>query len=305
MKYFFAIPLLFILTFVYSGCSSPAEKPKGTPEYIASIKKWHKQRIENLKKENGWLNLAGLYWLKEGPNKIGGSTDNDIIFPKDISPAHIGTVVLKDSITAFYASPQTITLYNGKPVTQMKLLSDMTDNPTVLANGRLRWFVIKREQKMGIRLRDLEAPLVKNFKGIKAFHINEDWRIIAKYQPYKPPKVVSIQSIIGTTEQDTISGAIVFKVKGKTYKLDPVTEGDQFFIIFADETSGNETYGAGRFLYADMPDSNGNVVLDFNKAYNPPCSFTPYATCPLPPKQNYLHLRVTAGEKKFGEGHHE
>ena len=182
--------------------------------------------------------------------------------------------------------------------------NDLSGNPTVLTLGSLKWFIIKRgEDKYGVRVRDLRASLLENFKGIDTFPINEDWKIIAKYEPYNPPKIISIPSIIGTVDQDTARGSLVFEVNGEKYKLDPIKEGNEFFIIFADETSGKETYGAGRFLYADMPDSLGNVILDFNKAYNPPCSFTKYATCPLPPKQNYLHLSVTAGEKNYGEGH--
>lgn len=292
---------LLILSFIFAGCSGNNDKPVGSPQYISSIKKWHEKRVENLKKDNGWLNLAGLYWLKDGINKIGGADDNDIIFPKDISPAHIGTILLQnDTVTIFTASHETTTLLNGKPVDKIRLYSDMTDNPTVLSNGRLRWFVIQRENKMGIRLRDLDAPLVKNFKGINTFPINENWKLTADFKPYNPPKVIEIPSIIGTTEQDTVFGSLVFNVDGKAYSLDPVEEGNEFFIIFADETSGEETYGAGRFLYAEKPDSNGKVILDFNKAYNPPCAFTPFATCPLPPKENYLHLKITAGEKKYG-----
>ena len=123
---------------------------------------------------------------------------------------------------------------------------------------------------------------------------------MAKYEPYNPPKSISIPTILGTIDKDTSPGALAFEKNGNQYKLDVIAEGNQFFIIFADETSGKETYGAGRFLYTDLPDSNGNVTLDFNKAYNPPCAFTPYATCPLPPKQNYLKLSVTAGEKEYG-----
>ena len=166
--------------------------------------------------------------------------------------------------------------------------------------GSLRWYIIKRDDKYGVRLRDIDANLRKEFKGIDTYPVNEDWKITAKFEAYNPPKTISIPSIIGTVEEDMAPGALVFEKDGKEYRLDPVVEGDEFFIIFADETSGEETYGAGRFLYTAMPDSTGNVILDFNKAYNPPCAFTPYATCPLPPKQNYLKLRITAGEKKYG-----
>ncbi len=296
--------LLFLIFNVISGCGRSDNEQFGSPKYVSSIEKWHKQRIENLKKDNGWLNLVGLYWLKEGINKIGSADDNDIVFPKAKAPGYIGTVMVKDSIVTFQANPNAGVTYNGKPVGNIELQSDMTDNPTVLAEGSLRWFLIKREDKLGIRLRDLNVPLVKNLTDIKTFPVNEKWKITAKFVPYKPYKIITIPSIIGTVEHDTVRGSLVFNLKGIEYRLDPIAEGNEFFIIFADQTSGEETYGAGRFLYTDKPDSSGNVVLDFNKAYNPPCAFTPFATCPLPPKQNYLQLKITAGEKNYGKGNH-
>ena len=303
-KKIFLFAGIFCILVLYDGCKKNENEPKGSQAYIASIEKWHKERIENLKKEDGWLNLIGLYWLKNGENKIGSDSDNDIIFPADKAPNHIGTIVLSDSIAKIIVKPGVSVTCNGKPVTEMRLFNDGDKNPTVLVLGSLRWFIIKRDDKYGIRLRDVDAPLVQDFNGIDTFPINEDWKINAKFKPYSPPKIITIPSIIGTMEEDTVRGFLLFNVKGVAYKLDPVEEGNQLFIIFADETSGEETYGAGRFLYADKPDSSGNVILDFNKAYNPPCAFTPYATCPLPPKQNYLHLKITAGEKKYGDGHH-
>ena len=296
--------LLFLLIAAVSGCGKTSGTQFGTPQYIASIENWHNQRIKDLKKADGWLNLAGLFWLKEGENKIGCAEDNDIVFPEGLAPAHIGTVTLKDGLTTFHAYPGTDVTDNGKPVKEIVMESDLTDNPTVLAVDSLRWFVIRRENKTGIRLRNLNSSLVKNFKGINTFPVNEHWKVVARFVPYKPYKIISISSIIGTVEKDTVAGSLVFMFHGKSYSLDPVEEGNRLFIIFADQTSGDETYGAGRFLYANKPDSAGNVVLDFNKAYNPPCAFTPYATCPLPPKENYLNLRITAGEKKYGGGHH-
>ncbi len=295
--------ILLTIAFIY-GCGKTANKQYGTPRYITSIKEWHEQRIENLKKPNGWLNLVGLYWLKEGENKIGSGEDNSIVFPKGSAPDYIGTIIVKDSVVTFHSANNIDVTYKGKPVREIKLKSDMTDSPTILALGSLRWFLIQRENKLGIRLRDLNAPLVKNFSNIKTFPINEKWQLTAKYVPYKPFKIITVPSIIGTVEKDTVKGSLVFKVNGTDYKLDPIAEGNEFFIIFADQTSGEDTYGAGRFLYTDKPDSSGNVVLDFNKAYNPPCAFTPFATCPLPPKQNYLRLKITAGEKNYGKGHH-
>ena len=287
---------------IFFGCQQSQLKQKGSPEYIAKIKQWHKQRIENLKKSDGWLNLVGLYWLKEGKNTFGTNPHADIVFPRGKGPGYFGTFILNDGVVKVQINDGLQVRNNGRSVTEMKLRNDMSGSPTVLSLGYLRWYVIKRSDKYGIRLRDLSAPLVKNFKGTEMFPINDDWRVEAKLKPYTPPKVITIPSIIGTKEEDTVKAALQFKLQGKTYTLDPVVEGDQYFIIFADETNGVTTYGAGRFLYANLPGASGKTILDFNKAYDPPCNFTKFATCPLPPKNNYLHLKVTAGEKAYPEG---
>jgi uncharacterized protein (DUF1684 family) len=293
MRYLFIFPLIFLL--LAAGC----EKDTGSPEYVKSIKQWHEKRVARLKTETGWLNLVGLYWLNEGKNTFGSAEDNDIVFP-DNAPAHIGTFVLNNGVVTVKINPEVKVTNSSRPVSDMQLKDDLSDSTNVLQLGSLRWFIINRNGRYGVRLRDINAPLVKEFKGIETYPVNEKWRIDAKFDPYPEPKVIEIPNIIGSFEKDTVSGKLVFAIDGKTYTLDPVNEGNEFFIIFADETNGEETYGAGRFLYTDKPDSSGKVVLDFNKAYNPPCAFTRFATCPLPPKDNYLHLKITAGEKKYG-----
>ncbi len=295
------LTVIFIYTILLTGCRNNSLEEKGSPSYIASIKEWHKKRIENLEDEDGWLNLVGLYWLKPGENKFGTNLGNDIVFPRGMAPGVIGTLTLKDGTVTVHVQPDARVFCNSQPVSEMILQNDNSGNPTVLSLGYLKWFIIKRGNMYGVRVRDLNAPLLKEFKGIETFQVNEDWKIKAKYVPNNPPKIISVQSIIGTTEKDTITSSLVFSIKGKEFRLDPLIEGDQLFIIFADETNGDETYGAGRFLYADKPDSGDNVILDFNKAYNPPCAFTKYATCPLPPKQNFLQIKITAGEKKYKE----
>ena len=289
------IILSIISLFILAGC----EKDTGSPEYIKSIRQWHEKRIARLKTETGWLNLAGLYWLKEGKNTFGSANDNDIIFPEN-TPAHIGTFILNDGTVTMKINPDVKVTNSSRSVSDMKLKDDLSDSTNVLQLGSYRWFIINRNGRYGVRLRDLNAPLLKEFTGIDTYPVNEKWKVEAKFEPYPEPKVIDIPNIIGSFERDTVSGKLIFEMDGKTYTLDPVSEGNEFFIIFADETNGEETYGAGRFLYTDKPDSTGMVELDFNKAYNPPCAFTKYATCPLPPEDNYLHLRITAGEKKYG-----
>jgi uncharacterized protein (DUF1684 family) len=291
----------FLLTLVIldSACT---EKPTSDPEHIKEVEEWHQKRIARLYEETGWLNLAGLFWLKAGDNKFGSAKDNDIIFPS--GPEHIGTLTLKDSVVTIKVNPGVEVLHNGTPVTEMVMKDDYSNSTTFLQAGTLRWNIIKRTKGYGIRLRDLNAELLKTFKDIETFPVDKKWRIKARFEEYNPPKKILIPDIVGTVDTEKSPGAVVFKVDGKSYRMDALDAGgNRIWFIFADETSGEETYGAGRFLYTDKADSNGIVILDFNKAYNPPCVFTKFATCPLPPKDNYLKLRITAGEKMWGEQH--
>ncbi len=302
MRKFLRISLSLIFISLIVSCQKSLEE-KGEAKYIQEIKDWHNKRIDNLKKENGWLNLVGLYWLKDGVNKFGSDKTNDIIFPEGKAPSFIGTLTLKDSIVTLKVSKNIEVKSEGKIVTTADLKNDIQD-ATILEYGSLRWFVIKRGNKYGIRLRDLENLLVKSFKGIETYPINSNWRFEAKLEKYDPPKKIEITNILGMIEEDISPGALVFTKDGKQFKLDALVEDDKYFIIFADKTSGDETYGAGRFIYVNKNDSTGKIILDFNKAFNPPCVFTKYATCPLPPKQNHLKLKVTAGELMFKGGAH-
>jgi len=295
------LSLLIIVSFW--NCSENL-KEKGSKEYIAEIKSWHSKRIENLKKENGWLNLVGLLWLKEGENKFGSDKSNDIVFPEG-SPAFIGKFILKDTTVTVEVNPDVEIMNDGKIITKLILQNDLKGNPTVLSYKNFRWHIIKRQDKFGVRLRDLNAPLVKNFKGIETFPINDDWKIEASFVPYNPPREILIPNVLGMIDTSKAAGKIIFKKDGKEFSLEALDGGpDAFFIIFADETSGKETYGAGRFLSVEKPKQGQKFYIDFNKAYNPPCVFTKYATCPIPPKENHLKLRVTAGEKMFEGGAH-
>jgi uncharacterized protein len=300
MKKFFWI--LFMAIIFLAGCKE-ALKEKGNPKYISEIKAWHTKRIENLKKDNGWLNLVGLLWLKQGENKIGSAKSNDIVFPPG-APPFIGTIFLKDTLISIQVAPEINVTYNGKKVGKMKLHTDIQGNSELLALNSFRWNIIKRQQKIGIRLRDLYAQLVKNFKGIETFPVNEDWKMEATFIPFDPPKKIPVPNILGMVDTSEAAGIVAFEKEGRKFWLDALDEGDKLFIIFADETSGKETYGAGRFLYLDKPKTDEKFYIDFNKAYNPPCNFTKFATCPLPPKQNRLKISITAGEKVFeGAGH--
>ena len=294
------ILLFFSLLLIFS-CSTESFKEKGSPEYISDVKEWHKNRIERLKRDNGWLNLVGLHWLKEGKNTFGSSAENGFIFEGEDVPASIGVLELKDSIVSIKVNENVDVLIDSVIIKTAILKSDFEENTTLMELGSLRWFIIKRGDKLGVRVRDLEAKLLTEFEGIDTFPINEDWKVEAEFVEYEPPKKIVIPDVLGNFNESESPGALKFNVDGTEYSLDPTEASSGYFLIFADLTSGEDTYGAGRFLYVEPADSTGKIYIDFNKAYNPPCAFTKYATCPLPPKQNHIKLRVTAGEKNFGE----
>lgn len=275
------------------------------PKYVEEIKNWQKQRVESLKKEDGWLNLAGLYWLRPGVNSFGGEKGNQILFPKDKSAAKLGNLILENGEVWVEAEPGADLWQGDKQVKEKLKIFATGTAPLVLKHGSLRWFIIKRGDKYGIRLRDLEHPNLTNFKGLETYPIDSKWKVEAKFEPAIEERKISITDVLGQTSMQTSSGTLVFTLKGKTYRLDPIDEGDQFFILFGDKTNQKHTYQSGRFLYAKKPvPGSTTVTLDFNKAYNPPCAFTEFATCPLPPEQNNLGVAIQAGEKRYGEGHH-
>lgn len=302
-KIIFSISVLMSIIFFYS-CKTETLETKGSPEYLEEIKQWDQRRAERLRADDGWLNLVGRTWLKPGENKFGSAKNNDVIIESDKVPAFIGVFILQDSTVTMKVDNGVEVLLNGEPVKEMVMIGDTKKDMTVFQIGPIKWNLIVRDTLYGIRFRDLESELVKTFSGIERFPVNEDWRIVADFEAYSPPKKISVPNVLGQIDQELSPGAVVFSKDNQTYKIDVIDAGDRLWLIFADGTSGEETYGGGRFLYTDSKaDSTGKVIVDFNKAYNPPCVHTKYATCPLPPKENYIKLRITAGEKMWGENH--
>jgi len=213
---------------------------------------------------------------------------------------------LVNGVVAVRAEPDAGITSDGNAGGTIVLQADDDGKPTVLKLGSLKLFIIKRDEKIGLRVKDKRNPARSRFAGLDYFPVDLKWRLNAKFKPYEPPKMIPIVNVLGMVDNMTSPGVLVFEVNGKSYRLDPVLEkgSKQLFIIFSDKTADQESYGAGRYLYADPAGDDGKVVLDFNKAYNPPCAFTKFATCPLPPQQNRLAIRVEAGEKKYaGSGH--
>jgi len=276
----------------------------GQSDYRAGVETWRQQRLARLTSDEGWLTVAGLFWLKEGPNRFGSGPGNDIVLPAGSAPARAGTFELRAGKASVRVEAGVTVTSGGKPVKALDLRPDLPGPPDTLALGDLTLFVIKRQDRFGIRLRDKNSPLRKEFTGLTWFPIREKYRVTARWVAYVPPREIEIPNVLGQIDRLPCPGYASFALDRKELRLEPVIEvpGDkELFYIFRDETAGKETYPAGRFFYSDMP-KDGKVVLDFNKAYNPPCAFTPYATCPLPPPQNRLPVRIEAGEKRYG--HH-
>ena len=273
----------------------------GEGSYQANIEHWREQREANLKADDGWLTVAGLFWLHDGSNAAGADPASDIVLPR--GPAHVGVFDFHDGTTTFRAAPDAEATVNERPAGAAAVLrSDSDGEPDRVKLDGLTMFVIHRGNRYAIRLKDTESKFRKEFTSLHWYPVKESYRVTAKFVPYETPKMIAVPNILGETEKDASPGYVTFTLHGHPYRLDPVTEDNQLFFIFRDETAGKETYPSGRFLHSEMP-KEGKVVLDFNKAYNPPCAFTPYATCPLPPKQNRLAVRIEAGELNYG--HHE
>lgn len=275
------------------------------PDYQHEIAAWRQDRDKGLRDQNGWLTLVGLYWLDEGENKIGSDAGNKVIFPEGKAPAVAGTLVRHGKEVQLQPAPGAGITVAGKPVTApLAVQADPQGKPPVLQLGSVSFFVIERGDKVGIRMKDSQSPALAAFRGLDYFPLQPTWRVEARFEPYTPAKKIPIANVLGQIADEDSPGAVVFDWQGKTYRIDALKGDDKggLFLIFADQTNGKDTYGAGRFLDTDPP-QGGKVVVDFNTAYNPPCAFTAFATCPLPPAQNRLALRVEAGEKKYGEGH--
>ena len=285
-----------------SGRAAATDPAAVDPAYQKEVETWRQQRIENLKREDGWLTLVGLYWLHTGANRFGSDPLNHIILPGKVPP-HAGNLALEGKTVKLtpWRGGAARRRQAGDP--RMILNSDVTGKPTVVQLGSISFYVIQREEKIGVRIKDKASPLLTSFKGLDNYPLSPDWRVVARFEPARDKKI-AIANVLGQVADQKSPGSVVFDRGGKTYRLDALEGGPkgELFLIFGDQTNGKETYGAGRFLETEAP-KGGKVVVDFNTAYNPPCAFTAFATCPLPPAENKLAIKVEAGEKKFAGGH--
>lgn len=274
-------------------------------EQRRDVEEWYRGRIQRLTKEDGWLTLVGLFPLPEGVHTFGSASDNEFEFPKS-APAHAGAIVVENGAVRLEAAPGAGLMSDGAPVDKVALATDKDGaDPTVITVGTIKFYAIDRPGSMYLRVKDSDNPVRKEFTGTKRFPVSSKWRVAAHLDPYDPPKKLVVPNVIGFDETVECPGVLTFAIGGKEYKLEPMSrEGDELWIVFGDATNGDDTYGGGRFVYIPDADASGNTYIDFNKSYNPPCVFTPYATCPLPIRANVLPMRVEAGEKMWGEQHH-
>jgi uncharacterized protein len=287
--------------------AAPSQETMMTPEAAAAVEAWRAKRIARLEAPDGWLSLVGLEWLDEGVNKLGSAADAGVHFPDKV-PATLGTITRHEATLTLEPAPGADLTIDGKPVVgKVTLASDDSEGgPTVVSHGSIAFFVIHRGDRWAVRIKDSESPVRKSFHGIDHYPLRGDWLVRARFEPSAKGTTIPVPNILGSVEDADSPGVVVFTHEGHEVRLQAIDEGDgRLFLVFGDATNGKGTYGGGRFLYADPPKPGETTVLvDFNQAYNPPCVFTPYATCPLPPKTNKLPFAVEAGEKLWDGYHH-
>jgi uncharacterized protein len=294
MQTYFGVLLMVVPIITFSACTPPASE-MSPGEYEAHIAEWDAERLQRLRSPDGWLNLAGLFWLQEGENTIGSASHNDIIFPR--GPGQIGTMILERNTVTFLPSGETGIMADGKNTAGAIRISGDEPEAGLLTVDSLSFFIIRRGERTGIRLRDYTHPRLEALQYVDRYPANQDWIIRARYIRSEQELTVMVPDVLGEIRREKVPGILEFEMGGEVHRLYPTGSGERLFIIFADDTNADHTYGGGRFLYADPPGDDGYVYLDFNKAYNPPCAFTPYTTCPLPPRENFLPFEVRAGEK--------
>lgn len=267
------------------------------------VLKWREARATRLAAPEGWLSLVGLHWIDPGTHRVGSAPDNDLVLA--VGPARLGALTLADGKITLALGEDVDAKIGDDVAREAVLAPDSSGAPTIVRFGAASFSVIERDGRFGLRVRDPQAKTRTGFVGIDYFDIGPDWRFEARFEPHPPGRTIDIVNVLDQLAPMKNPGVVVFEKDGKEHRLEALDDtGDgQLFLIFADRTNGKSTYGPGRFLYAPPP-VDGRTIVDFNRAYNPPCAFTPYSTCPLPPPENRLNLAVEAGEKKYAAATH-
>jgi uncharacterized protein (DUF1684 family) len=293
----------------FAGCSDSPQAPAGDKmmqpdaSFTAEENAWRAKRDESLRKPDGWTSLIGLHWIELKAHFIGSDAVSGIRLAK--GPPKMG-LLQQEGDRLFFTPEKGVALtIDGQPLDRrVELHDDASESPSVVGfdDGKGQMTVIARDGRRALRVKHADADTRTRFAGLQYWPADPSWKIDAKFVPNPPGKTIQVADIIGAVNEQPNPGAVEFKRDGRTWRIEALDEGDgSLFLVFADRTNGHGSYGAGRFLYADKPGPDGNVVLDFNQAYNPPCAFTPFATCPLPPPQNRLEAEIKAGEKRYGK----
>ena len=286
--------VLLLLLLLMAGCATPRDADR------ADWLEWREQRHASLTAPTGWLALAGLHWLQEGPNPVGSHPTNSVVLPGTAIPAAVGVLERSGKLVRFSAAPGAEVKAEGVRVDHQELRSDAGQEPTRLEVGGISFWVLDRGDRMGVRVRDPASPARAGFKGLDFFPYRREWRKPGRFERYPEPGTLRVADVTGGMQELRAVGDLVFQAPQGPVRLLAVEEdadGD-LFVLFRDKTAGESTYAAGRYLYVRRPGADGAVVIDFNRAYNPPCAFTPFATCPIPPRRNWLPFAVPAGERK-------
>lgn len=289
-----AITVLVAVTFL--GC---APESPSTEEHAAGVEAWQSWRLADLTAEDSWLTLIDYHWMSTFPISIGSAAGSDIVLPR--GPALVGTFTHDDTGIAFEPAAPGVLADSSEVAAPVAVLRE-DGTGVVFRLDEMSWLVRTFQGRPAVRVRDNAAPLRTEFPGLDYFPVNPHWRLEARYEPYSPPKRFPVAIFTGGDDLEESPGRVIFEIDGETYSLDVTDTSDTgYFVIFSDETSGAESYPAGRYVWFDKPEGSdsGRVVLDFNKAYNPPCAFTEYATCPLPPRAHRIAARIEAGELTF------
>lgn len=284
-----AIPLL--------GGQQPApEQENGL--YRQAIEEWRHNRHAKLLRPDSWLTLVGLEWLEDGENRVGSAADNDIRLTG--GPDYWGSIYLENNRLRFVGIADNGVTIDGEPLVEADLVPDTEGEPTTIKAGTLGFYVIFRGS-FALRVKDSQAKALLNFTGVENYSTDESWRINGRFMRAEEGATIEIVNVLGQISESPVFGTFEFERDGKTHSIVGLgtEESENVWFIFADHTNGHGTYGAGRFLYSDAMPADGRLTVDFNKAYNPPCVFNPYSTCPLPPQRNRMDLMVTAGERDF------
>jgi uncharacterized protein (DUF1684 family) len=293
MKKSIALTLIVLLL---SSCSQ-AEPSRDKQAYEQQLMDWRAGRLERLLAPNGYLNQIGLFWLDEGTYSIGSGPDNDIRLPAKAA-LQIGVLEVSEAGVQMRVESGIEVLNGDQPVVSILLADDTTPDPVQLSHGSIAWTAIKRDDRMGVRVRDFEHPFVDTFGPLEYFPVDSSLRLQGVLKRYDAPKIANVGTVIeGLGYHPESPGIVEFMIGGQTYALEAYMSGDRLFFVFGDATSRDDTYGAGRFLYADLPGDDGKTIIDFNRAYSPPCAFNDFSTCPVASPRNRLPIRIEAGEK--------